>query len=470
MAPMKTRVEKDSMGEFQVPADAYWGVQTARAVENFPISGLRFHPDLFWAMAQIKYAAAQANHELGKLDKKRTEAILKAAEEVIEGRFSDQFVVDVYQAGAGTSTHMNMNEVVANRANEILGAPKGSYKELHPNDHVNLGQSTNDVIPTAIRVSALRLVKKLLPELQALAAAFNQKACEFYPVIKSGRTHLQDATPVRLGQEFGAYAECLKGWSERIDGASKDLEWLGIGGSATGTGLNTHPQYREKLVVVLAQRTRFNLKSSPNLFEAMQSMAPFAHLSNAVRGASLDLIRICNDLRLLSSGPRTGFAEIILPPVQPGSSIMPGKVNPVLPEMMNMICFQVIGHDATVAIAAQAGQLELNVMMPVIGYNLLQMLEIFRTGCNALRVRCVEGIHADKERCRQYAEQTLGLATALNPFIGYLRAAEVAKESHKSGRTVREIILEKKVLTEKELEERLSPENLTEPKDVVQKA
>ncbi|MBI4208336.1 MAG: aspartate ammonia-lyase [Deltaproteobacteria bacterium] len=467
---MKTRTEKDSIGEFQVPADAYWGVQTARAVENFPISGLCFHPDFFWAMAHIKYAAAQANRALGKLDKKRTEAILKAAEEVIEGKFNDQFVVDVYQAGAGTSTHMNMNEVVANRANEVLGSPKGSYKELNPNDHVNLGQSTNDVIPTTIRVGALRLVKKLLSELQALAAAFNKKACEFYPIVKSGRTHLQDATPVRLGQEFGAYAECLKGWGQRIDQASKDLEWLGIGGSATGTGLNTHPQYREKLVAVLAQRTGFSLKLSPNLFEAMQSMAPLIHVSNAVRGTALDLIRICNDLRLLSSGPRTGFAEIILPPVQPGSSIMPGKVNPVLPEMMSMVCFQVLGHDSTIAYASQAGQLELNVMMPVIGYNLLQMLEIFRTACTALRARCVEGIQADKERCRWYAEQTLGLATALNPFIGYLKAAEVAKESHQSGRTVREVILEKKVLTEKELEERLSPENLTEPHDITQKA
>ncbi len=467
---MEMRVEKDSMGEFQVPGNAYWGVQTARAVKNFPISGLGFQPDFFWALAQIKYAAAKANHELGKLDPKRTEAILKAAEEVIAGKFNDQFVVDVYQAGAGTSTHMNMNEVIANRANEILGAPKGSYKELNPNDHVNLGQSTNDVIPTTLRVSALRLTKKLLLELEALAAAFHQKACEFYPIVKSGRTHLQDATPVRLGQEFGAYADCLKGWGRRIGQASQDLEWLGIGGSATGTGLNTHPQYREKLIAVLAQRTGFSLKPSPNLFEAMQSMAPFAHLSHAVRGAALDLIRICNDLRLLSSGPRTGLAEIILPPVQPGSSIMPGKVNPVLPEMMNMICFQVVGHDATVAIASQAGQLELNVMMPVIGYNLLQMLEIFRTGCNALRVRCVEGIHVDKERCRWYAEQTLGLATALNPYIGYLKAAEVAKESHQSGRTVREVMIEKKVLTEKELQERLSPENLTEPRDVIQKA
>lgn len=467
---MTTRTEKDSMGEFQVPKEAYWGAQTARAVQNFPISRLRMQPDFFWAMAHIKYAAAQANYELGKLDQRRAKAIMEAADEIVGGDFGDQFVVDVYQAGAGTSIHMNMNEVLANRANEILGASKGSYRELHPNDHVNLGQSTNDVIPTTMRIAATKSVHHLLPELRALADAFAVKAKEFDSIIKSGRTHLQDATPVRLGQEFQAYADCLKRWAARIEEASQELLSLGIGGSATGTGLNTHPQYRERVVQILAQRTGFDFEPSSNLFEAMQSMAPFVVVSSAIRGVAVDLNRIANDLRLLSSGPRTGLAEIVLPPVQPGSSIMPGKVNPVLPEMTNMVCYQIMGHDETVAQASQAGQMELNVMMPVIAYNLLQELEILRTASAALRTRCVEGITADEKRCRRYAEQTLGLATALNPYIGYLKAAEVAKEAYSSGRTVREVIREKKVLTDEALEERLSPENLTEPKDVVQKA
>ncbi len=369
---MATRTEKDSLGTMEIPDNAYYGVQTARAVENFPISGLTAHPEFIRAMALIKIAAAKTNQQLGYLDEQKAKTIIDSATHIAKGEFNDHMVVDVFQAGAGTSFHMNINEVIANHGAEALGGKKGEHHLLNPNDHVNMGQSTNDVIPTAIRLAALALTYPLLETLGKLAGSLEQKAREFDTILKSGRTHLQDAVPIRLGQEFSGYAKAVQKAKERIERAGCGLEDLGIGGSAAGTGVNTHPDYRTFIVRNLRDLTGFNLRPAENLFEAMQSMAPFTEISGALRNLSVELIRIANDFRLLSSGPNTGFNEIVLPPVQPGSSIMPGKVNPVMAEMLDMVCFHVIGNDTCVMMSAQAGQLELNVMMPVIAYNLLQ--------------------------------------------------------------------------------------------------
>jgi aspartate ammonia-lyase len=454
----KMRTETDSLGELQVPQDAYFGIQTQRAVENFPISGWKPCPIFVWATVAIKKAAALSNREAGVLDKNIGQAIVKAADEVLAGKHLDQFVVDVYQAGAGTSHNMNANEVLANRAAEILKQPKGQYKTVHPNDHVNMGQSTNDVIPTAMRIAALKHLQTFFPELDGLAQAFDKKAKEFHKVIKSGRTHLQDAVPVTLGQEFSGYAQAMHHASERIDESAEGLAHLGIGGSAAGTGLNTAPGYRNNMVKHLRAITGFELEGADNLFYAMQSMAPFASVSGELRNLALELIRIANDMRLLSSGPRTGFDEVRLPAVQPGSSIMPGKVNPVMAEMLDMVGFQVVGNDHTIAMATQAGQLELNVMMPLIAFNLLNSIRILKNAMKAFRERCIEGLAANVERCRDYAENTLGIATALNPSIGYRAAAEVVKESVKTGKKVRQIIEEKKLVSKDELNKILSPE------------
>jgi len=448
----KTRREKDFLGELDVPADAYFGIQTWRAVRNFPISGLRAPGVFNRACAEIKKAAALAHKELGALDAKLADAIARAADEMIEGRFEDHLVVDVFQAGAGTSHHMNVNEVLANRASEILGGARGEYRLVHPNDHVNMGQSTNDVFPTAMRLAALLTLEELVEELGALADALGAKADEFAGVAKSARTHLQDAVPTTLGHEFGAYAEAVRRATEHIEEQREPLCELGIGGSAAGTGLNTAPGYRERVVARLAEQTGLDLVPAENLFEAMQSMAPFLRLSGALRVAAVELGRISNDLRLLASGPTTGLAEIRLPAVQPGSSIMPGKVNPVIPECVNMICFQVMGNDACVAQASGAGQLELNVMMPVIGYNVLWSIQILTNGVRMLRERCVEGIEADAERCEAYLASSVGIATILNPLIGYHRAAEVAREAAASGKTIRQVVLEKGILSEEDLE------------------
>jgi len=452
----ETRREKDFLGELDVPADAYFGVQTWRAVGNFPISGLRAPSVFNRACAEIKKAAALVHKELGALDAKVADAIARAADEVIEGKLADQFVVDVFQAGAGTSHHMNVNEVLANRASELLGGAKGEYELVHPNDHVNMGQSTNDVFPTAMRLAALVTLPKLMGELRELAAAFAKKAEEFAHTAKSGRTHLQDATPVTLGQEFGAYARAVGHAADGIEAQGKELCRLGIGGTATGSGLNAAAGYREKVVARLADQTKLALLPAEDLFEAMQSTAPFVRVSCALRAAAVELGRISNDLRLLSSGPTTGLAEIRLPAVQPGSSIMPGKVNPVVPECMNMICFQVMGNDACIAQAAGAGQLELNVMMPVINYNLLWSIEILSNGTLMLRERCVRGIEADRQRCEAYLASTLGLATVLNPVIGYHRAAEVAREAAATGKSIRQVVLEMGILSEKELDKLLA--------------
>jgi aspartate ammonia-lyase len=457
------RIEKDSLGEKQVPADAYYGVQTARALENFPISGLRAHPALIAAHATIKKAAALTNQELGSLDAKIAAAIVQSAQELIDGKLRDQICVDVFQAGAGVSFNMNCNEVIANRAIEILGGRRGDYQVVHPNDHVNMAQSTNDTFPTAMRLSALLMMRELDPVLERLQQSLSRKGAEFDGIIKSGRTHLQDAVPVRLGQEFAAYAATLGRCRAGILRCRESLSELGIGGSAAGTGINTHPEYRTRVVATLAQLTGLELSNSPDMREAMQSQLPLAEISSALKTLALELIRIANDLRLLSSGPRTGFAEIQLPAVQPGSSIMPGKVNPVMPEVLDMVAFQVVGNDLTVSLAVQAGQLELNVMMPAMIYNVLQSMEILKNTLEVFRTRCVEGITADTPRCEQYALESVGIATALNRHIGYAAAAEVAKESMKTGRSIYQIVVERKLLDAEQLRRILDPRTMTEP-------
>jgi len=460
---MATRIEKDSLGQKEVPADAYYGLQSVRAMENFPISGLRKHARMVEAMAMVKKAAAFANAELGLLKPEVSKAIGAAADEVLAGKLRDHFVVDVYQMGAGTSFHMNVNEVLANRAIELLGGKKGDQTIVHANDHVNMAQSTNDVIPTAMRIAARLLLQELLPVLSDLETALGAKAKEFDGILKSARTHLQDAVPIRLGQEFAAYAVTVGKCRELIGAAARSLEELGIGGSAAGTGLNTHPQYRFKLVEYLRAWTNINWRNAPDMREAMQSHLPIAEASSALRLLALELTRICNDLRLLASGPTTGFAEIVLPAVQPGSSIMPGKVNPSMAEMLNMVCFQVIGNDLTISMAVQAGQLELNVMMPVMAYNLHHSIEILKNALRAFIDRCVVGIVADADRCRRYAESSMALATALNTYVGYARAAEVVKRALQEQKTIIDVVREEKLLTEAQIAQILDPIKLTEP-------
>jgi aspartate ammonia-lyase len=446
------RIERDSMGERQIPNDAYYGIQTLRAIENFPISGIKPLPTYIDACVLIKKATAIANGNLGCIPQEISQGIVQAADEILKGQWRDQFVVDVYQAGAGTSHHMNINEVLANRALEILGDEKGNYKRVSPNDHVNYGQSTNDVIPTAIRIGALlALEHTLYPALSDGITALDNKGDEFQDVVKSGRTHLQDAVPVRLGEEFRAWAQILSDHTNRIERASTDLMVLGLGGSAAGTGLNTHPDYRHQVAQILAQLVDQPLKSAPHLMAAMQSMAPFVNVSGSLRNLAQDLVKISHDLRLMDSGPKTGFKEIQLPPVQPGSSIMPGKYNPVMAEMTSMVCFQVMGYDSAIALAAQAGQLELNVMMPLIAYNLIHSMEILGNTLSALTQKCLTGITARRDRCLDYAEGSLALVTALNPHIGYLNAAAVAKESLETGKSLRQIVLDKGLMSAEDL-------------------
>lgn len=457
------RVERDSLGEVQVPDDALWGAQTQRAIQNFPISGLKQHDEYITTIALVKQAAAEVNMALGQLDQRRGQAIAEAARQIVQGRWHEQFVVDPFQGGAGTSHNMNTNEVIANLANEALGGTRGTYDPVHPNDHVNMSQSTNDVVPTAIRIAAYRQANRLLPVLDELAATLEAKAEEFDLVLKSGRTHLQDAVPVRLGQEFGGYAQAVRKDRERIARATDSMRQLGIGGTATGTGLNAHPDYHAAMVARLSEITGISFVSAGNLFEAMQSMADFVDLSAALRTLAVTLTRIANDLRLMASGPTTGLAEIVLPAAQPGSSIMPGKVNPVIVEVLNMVCYHVIGNDQTVALCAQAGQFDLNVMDPILAYNLLQSIEILTNGVRNFYERCVRGIRANRERCRQYAEGSMGLATALNHYIGYSAAAKVAQEALKRGISLRQVVLEKGYLTQEQLDKVLDPITMTEP-------
>ena len=457
-----TRIEGDPLGELPVPADALYGVQTERARLNFPISGLAPQPVFVDAVVWIKKAAALTHRETGRLDAKLADAIVRAADEVLGGQHRDQFVVDPYQAGAGTSHNMNANEVLANRANELLGGKRGSYTPVHPNDHVNMAQSTNDVIPTAIRLGALTLVQRLLPVLDRLSQALTAKGAAFDEVLKSGRTHLQDATPIRLGQEFAAYGHTVQRNRERIARAADDLRDLGIGGTAVGTGLNAEAAYPGLMIKHLRALTGLDLREGADRVQLMQSMGDATALSGALRTYAVDLGKIASDIRLLASGPRTGLAEIRLPAVQPGSSIMPGKVNPSIAEMVNMVCFQAIGNDVTIAAAAEAGQLELNVMMPLIAQNLFLTIAILTSASRVLAERCIDGITADQAMCAYWLDRSPALVTALAPKIGYADAAKLAKEAVERNLSVRALLLEKGVLKGKELDEVLDLRAMTD--------
>jgi aspartate ammonia-lyase len=455
------RKERDPIGELNVPADAYYGVQTARAVENFPISGLRAHADLITATVLVKKAAAEANATLGRLDGDSARAIMSAADEILSGKLRDQFVVDIYQAGAGTSHNMNANEVLANRAAELLGAPRGTYTRVHPNDHVNMGQSTNDVFPTATRLALLLGASPLVASAAALAESLARKGDEFADVLKTGRTHLQDAVPITLGQEFSGYATCVRRGAEDVAQASQQLQELNIGATAVGTGLNAGDEYRRLVVSNLARYTGLPVKPALNLFRVTQSMGDVLAYSGAVRRLAVEVGKVASDLRLLSMGPRAGLSEITLPAVQPGSSIMPGKVNPSIPEMVNQVCFQVMGCDATIAIACEAGQLELNVMMPVIAWNAIHSSSILREAMKAIRLRCIDGISVNEDRARELLDRSTATATALSPYIGYAATAEIAKESVKTGKSIRQLVLERRLLDPSKLDAILSADAMT---------
>ena len=457
-----TRIEKDPLGEKAVPADALYGIQTLRARENFPISGLRPLPAFVDAMVWIKRAAAETHRETGRLDPKLADAIIRAADEVLSGKHRDQFVVDVYQAGAGTSHNMNVNEVLANRANELLGGKRGAYAPVHPNDHVNMAQSTNDTIPTAMRLATLATLGPLLAAMDRLATALHDRGRDFDDIIKSGRTHLQDATPIRLGQEFTAYGDTIDRHRDKLEQAADWLRELNIGGTAVGTGINAEERYPALMVKYLREITGLELREGRNRIQLMQSMGDITTFSGALRAYVVDLNKIANDIRLLASGPRTGLAEIVLPAVQPGSSIMPGKVNPSIAEMVNQVCYQSLGLDLTVATAAEAGQLELNVMMPVITHNIVFNVMILGNATRVFAERCIEGLEADAAQCAHWLERSPALVTALAPKIGYAEAAKLAKEALATGLTVKELVTKKKVLEGKELEEVLDLRAMTE--------
>ena len=456
------RTEKDPLGEKAVPAAALYGIQTLRAAENFPISGLRPLPAFVDAVVWIKRSAAVTHKRTGRLEPRLADAIIQAADEVLAGKHRDQFIVDVYQAGAGTSHNMNVNEVLANRANELLGGERGTYTPVHPNDHVNMAQSTNDVIPTAMRLATLATLPALLSAMDALAEALLAKGDEFDDVIKSGRTHLQDATPIRLGQEFTAYGRTVARHRQKLVEAADWLREMNIGGTAVGTGINAEPEYPGLMVDALSQVSGLDLREGDDRVQLMQSMGDIAGFSGALRAYVLDLNKIANDIRLLASGPRTGLAEILLPAVQPGSSIMPGKVNPSIAEMVNQVCYQALGLDATVAMASEAGQLELNVMMPVITHNIVFALIIVGNATKVFAEKCVTGIQADAAQCAYWLERSPALVTALAPKIGYAEAARLAKEALATGLTVKELVVKKKLLEGKELDEVLDLRAMTE--------
>ena len=455
------RIERDSLGEVKIPAGAYYGAQTVRAVENFPISGLHAPMELTTATVLVKKAAAEANRTLGRLDSAVADAIVAAADEVLAGRLHDQFIVDVYQAGAGTSHNMNVNEVLANRAAELIGEPRGTYRRVHPNDHVNMGQSTNDVFPTATRLALLMGAEPLVGAARDLGGSLATKADEFAEVLKTGRTHLQDAVPMTLGQAFGGYAACVQRGADGVAEASGQLRELNIGATAVGTGLNAGDDYRRRAVENLVRYTGLDLRPAANLFRVTQSMGDVLAYSGAVRRLAVEVGKIASDLRLLGMGPRAGIAEITLPAVQPGSSIMPGKVNPSIPEMVNQVVFQVIGCDTTIAMACEAGQLELNVMMPVVAWNALHASTILRESMKALRTRCIDGIRADVARARELLDRSTATATALSPYLGYAVTAELAKASIETGRSIRELVLERRLISEDHLDALLSPTAMT---------
>ncbi len=463
---MDYRLEIDTLGEVKVPSDAYYGAQTQRAVGNFPISGIHLQSEFVRAQAIIKYAAAGANMEAGALDKKIGDAIAKAADEVLSGRMADQFVVDIFQAGAGTSQNMNINEVLANRAAELLGGKKGEYKLVHPNDHVNMAQSTNDTIHVAIHIAAVtEIYNKLLPALDNLEKELARKEKDFDSIIKCGRTHLQDAVPIRLGQEFSAYAAMMRNNKKRIAESLDGLKELVIGGTAVGTGLNAPKGYRKYVIKYINEKTGHDFRIAANMFEAMQSFDAVVEFAGALRTLTTGLKKIADDMRLLGSGPRTGFNEVRLPPVQPGSSIMPGKVNPVLAEMLNMICSHAVGNDACIVHAAQAGQLELNVMMPIIAYNLIQEIQILAAGMNTFAEKCISGLGANEKVCLRFAERSTSLATALNPLVGYHHAAQLAQRAFNEDRSVRELASEQKLADKETLDKALNLHRMTESPD-----
>ena len=458
-----TRIERDTMGELAVPADAYYGVQTARAIANFPISLLRMPRSVIRAMGMIKRAAASVNHSLGLLEKKPADAIKRAATEVVDGKLDSEFPVDIFQTGSGTSTNMNTNEVISNRATELLGGLRGS-KLVHPNDHVNLGQSSNDVIPTAIHIAASESIKKqLIPSLTRLQKSLAKKAREFDKIVKIGRTHLQDATPVRLGQEFGGYARQMELAIHRAKRAQEALSEVALGGTAVGTGLNCHPKFSAKVMGIISKETGCPFKEAANHFEAQSAQDSLVEASGQMRTIAVSLMKIANDIRWLGSGPRCGLGEINLPETQPGSSIMPGKVNPVIAESVTMVCAQVIGNDVTVAVGGQAANFELIVMLPVMAYNLLQSIDLLATASNNFSAKCIEGIKANEERCKSLIEESLAMCTALAPAIGYEAAAKIAKDAYKTGKTVRQVAKEQKVLPEKKLAQLLDPWRMTKP-------
>ncbi len=456
------RLERDPLGELAVPLGALFGIQTMRALQNFPISGLRPLPPFVTATVQIKRAAALTHRDTGRLDARLADAIIAAADEVLAGKYRDQFVVDVYQAGAGTSHNMNVNEVLANRANELLGGERGTYAPVHPNDHVNMAQSTNDVIPTAIRLAALTELGPLAHAFRALRDALLQQGLAFDHIVKAGRTHLQDAMPVRLGQEFTAYGHTIDRNLQRVERSADDLRDLGIGGSAVGTGVNVEPAYPARIVEYLRQSTGLELREGADRIQLMQSMGDAAAFSAQLRVLAVDLSKIASDLRLLASGPRTGLDEVVLPAVQPGSSIMPGKINPSIAEMVNQVCFQVIGNDSCISAAAEHGQLELNVMMPVIAYNLLRSMQILTNAAIALDERCVRGIEANEAQCAAWVERSAALATALAPRIGYTRAAELSKRSVKEDVLIRDLVRREGALPADEVDRVLDLRRMTD--------
>jgi len=472
MVPSKNlyRIERDSMGPVRVPKEAYYGAQTQRAVENFPVSGWRFGREFLYALGLIKYASAKTNFELGLLGKRMVKAIEQASQEVMEGRWDKQFVVDIFQTGSGTSTNMNGNEVIANRANEILGSKRGDYRPVHPNDHVNLGQSSNDVFPSAIHIASVTLLQqKFLPALRDLHKTLRDKGREFHSILKIGRTHLQDATPIRLGQEFGGYARQVELGIHRIQNAIKSLSELPLGGTAVGTGINTHPLFAKKVIAIVNKKTGYRFSEAVDHFEAQGAKDALVEMSGTLKTVAVSLIKIANDIRWLGSGPRCGIGEIHLQDTQPGSSIMPGKVNPVIPESLVQVCAQVIGNDSAITLAGLSGNFELNVMMPLIAYNLLQSIHLLANAVNHFSNRCIQGLKADRKRCEEMVEKSLALATALTPKIGYEKATRIAKKAYVQDKTIRQVVEEEGLFSKEELNLLLDPQSMIAPMKLTKK-
>jgi len=466
----KYRVERDSMGSVRVPKEAYYGAQTQRAIDNFPISGWRFQREFLHALGLIKYASAKTNYNLGLLEGKTAKVIQKASEEVMEGRWDEQFLVDIFQTGSGTSTNMNANEVIANRANEILGGKKGIYRPVHPNDHVNLGQSSNDVFPSAIHISSVNLLKnKLIPALKNLHLALKSKEKKFHSILKIGRTHLQDATPIRLGQEFGGYARQVALGIRRIRNAMESLSELPLGGTAVGTGINSHPLFARKVISMINEKTGWRFREATDHFEAQGARDACVEMSGVLKTVAASLIKVANDIRWMGAGPRCGIAEIHLPETQPGSSIMPGKVNPVIPESLIQVCAQVIGSDSAITLGGLSGNFELNVMMPLIAHNLLQSIHPLANAVDNFSKRCIEGLEADRQRCEEMIEKSLALATALTPKLGYDKAARVAKKAYDQRKTIREVAEEEGILSREKLDLLLDHRSMIASKKVTKK-